>query len=172
MLHSHKKDFQLFYEKNFDRVYAFFSRRARHTEDAKDLTQDVFTKAYQNWQQLEKAENPKAYLFTIARNTLIDYFRKSLIQENIEMANLSEQAAFPSSPDAEFSDDQIRMLHQSIESLPEQRRKIIKLKKLQGLTTEEIAEELSLSKRTVDNQVYRAMAALRKRLANLFSMFF
>ena len=170
-LHSHTKDFEQFYEEHFNRVYTFFARKVRHTEEAKDLVQDVFIKVFQNWHKIQQAEREDAYLFTIARNTLIDYFRSILQMEQLEnLPPFAEMIETGSSNEA-YSDEQIQLLHQTIESLPEQRRQIIKLKKLRGLSTEEIARELSISNRTVENQVYRAMATLRKHMANFFSFF-
>jgi len=171
-LHSQNISFKKIYEEYFDRVYTFLLRRVRHKEEAKDLTQDIFVKVYKNWKQLEQAEQTSAYLFSIARNTLIDYYRKSLAKDSLQLDETLETRADPFMSDQGFSEEQVKMLYQSIELLPEQRREIIKLKKLQGYSTEEIAEQLSISKRTVENQIYRAMTTLRKHMANLFSLFF
>lgn len=166
-------DFKEFYEQYFDRIYIFLSGKISSKEEAKDLVQDVFIKIFQNWKRVQQAPKLDSYIFTIVRNTLIDYYRKSTKITPLEEINLQEEKEIQiSSENNTPSKEQLLLLHKAIESLPEQRKQIIKLKKLHGLSTEEIACDLSLSKRTVENQVFRAMTTLREKMANYFSIFF
>lgn len=165
---SYRSGFKQFYEQQFDRVYVFLIHRTRNREDARDLTHDVFMKALHNWPRLREATHQEAYLFSIVRTLLIDYYRKA-VRETHQLSDLSEShlpTQEPAEPHPQA--DYLALLHQAIETLPEQRREIFKLKKLQGLSTEEVAQALSLSTRTVENQVYRAMLTLRKQLTHFW----
>ncbi len=168
-LHTSFRDF---YNAHFHQVYHFLENRTNR-EDAKDLTHDVFVKVLQHFHKVQAAEDKKAYLFTISRHILIDHYKKTLIQQQVirQLENDSSHTLSVVSA-LDYTPEQLRQLHQSIEALPEQRRKIIKRKKLEGLSTEEIADELKLSKRTVENQLYRAMLTLRERMAQFLSVLF
>ena len=160
-------NFKDFYDEYFHRVYHFLKNRTKQEEDAKDLTQDVFLKVFKHFQKVNTADNVDNYLFTISRNILVDYYRKSI--ENQQRVEALEGNLQPFESADAFSSEQIQQLHQSIEALPHQRKEIFKRKKLQGHSTEEIAEEFQLSKRTVENQIYRAMLTLRKQLTDILS---
>lgn len=169
--HPHINTFKKFYDLEFERVFQFLNQRLSNKEDAKDLTHDVFLKAYYNWDKLQKAETPSKYLFKITSNTLIDHYRKNILIEH-SIQQLPPQQEVSSIELDQKDNEKVSALYQAIEQLPDQRKEIFKLKNIQGLSTEEIANELSLSKRTVENQVYRAMQSLRKQLANFFFTFF
>ncbi len=163
--------FENFYEKQFDKVFHFVAQRVKNREDARDLVHDIFIKVYKNIDKIIHSDSQDAYLFSIVRNTLIDYYRKSLTEiETID--NPTQLLAVEAAPGTVyFSSDQIQIIHAEIDALPKQRREIFKLKRLEGLSTEEISHQLSISKRTVENQVYRATLTLRKRLASLLNVF-
>ncbi|MEO1261987.1 MAG: sigma-70 family RNA polymerase sigma factor [Bacteroidota bacterium] len=163
--------FRQCYEDVFQRIHDFFCHRTRDRETAKDLVHDFFLKLFANWERYSSASAPDAYLFALARNLLIDHYRKSL---NAELATDPATMELPEqgSDVNHLREDKMDAIHQAIAQLPVQRQQIFKMKKLQGLTSEEVADQLGLSKRTVENQVYRAMNALRKQLAGLFSSFF
>ena len=81
---QHINNFKDFYNNHFNRVYHFFKNRINNREDAKDLTHDVFLKVLQNFQKVCSAKNIDAFLFTIARNVLVDYYKKALQKKQIE----------------------------------------------------------------------------------------
>lgn len=161
--------FKSFYEHHFDRLFAFLSRRTGERETALDLAQDVFLKLWRNWDTLPNLQSAEAYLFTIARNRLIDHYRRQLARPQVPLTVQVENLPAPPEPELEET-VHLQQLRDSIRELPEQRRKIVEMSKLEGKSTREIAEALSLSPRTVENQLYRAMQALRKKLAGWFFM--
>lgn len=166
-----KQAFRKCYEAVFEKIQRFFYLRISDRETANDLTHDFFLKLFNNWEKYTSVSEPDAYLFAIARHLVIDYYRKSI---NAEIATDPTLIDVPvqSSDVNHFGEEKITAIHKAIAQMPTQRQEIFKMKKLQGLTSEEVAEQLGLSKRTVENQVYRAMVSLRKQLAGLFSSFF
>ena len=162
-----------FYDQHFDHVFSFLLGKTPNREVAKDLTQDVFFKVFQNWDKIDQSSAPKAYLFTLARNVLIDYYREQSKAKLLDLSSLwADQEVWTDEDDHTHQQEKLSHLKKAIEELPIQRREIIKLKKLEGLTTEEIAGKLSISKRTVENQLYRAMKTLRSKLVHFLFLFF
>ncbi|MEL7121154.1 MAG: sigma-70 family RNA polymerase sigma factor, partial [Bacteroidota bacterium] len=127
-----------------------------------------FEQAIQKWDLISQAKSPSAYLFSISRNRLVDHYRKSLLNK-IDLVSLDDQMIDVSTKELDidsFSNEKMKLLYKVLEDLPEQRKEIFKLRKLQGMSTEEVAKKLSISQRTVENQVYRAMASLKKKLTS------
>lgn len=162
--------FQLFYELFYDRVHHFIAKRTNNTAEIKDLTQDVFLKIFENRAKLTDETSLEALTFTIARNIVIDYYRRNLIQEKHHalIKRLHDDTPPPDYP----QNSKLHLIQEFVETLPNQRRTIFKLSKYNGWTSEEIAEELSLSKRTVENHLYRAIKTLKAKLSGLMSILF
>lgn len=163
--------FKELYDEYFHQVYQFLKNKTKQEEDAKDLAQDVFLKAFQHFQKVNSANKIDSYLFTISRNVLVDYYKNSNTNQQLAL-ELKNQLQAIETTNTTTSYKKIHQLHKSIEALPDQRKEILKRKKLHGQSTEEIAEELQLSKRTVENQIYRAMLTLRKQLTHFLSSLF
>lgn len=161
--------FKEFYEQHFNQVFSFMKAKSPNRETAMDLTQDVFLKALQKWDHIQGVAAPSSFLFIISKNTLIDYYRHRANQlgEPIQEEGLLQVPDEPTNPEASSHTEQLVSLQQAIEALPQQRREIIKLTKIEGLSINETANHLSLSKRTVENQLYRAMKALREHFATI-----
>ena len=170
-IQTSEQAFRQCYEADFPKVHAFFRSRTTDGEMAKDLSHDLFLKLYQNWEKYTTANSPDAYLFTLARNLLVDHYRKSLKAERFTdpvTIDLPESLPDMTTPNKE----EMAAIHKAITQLPEQRQAIFRMKKIQGMSSEEVAEQLGLSKRTVENQVYRAVSSLRKQLVGLLSSLF
>jgi RNA polymerase sigma-70 factor (family 1) len=173
---SNLQRFRLLYDTFYDKLYMFVARRTHSSEEAKDIVQEVFLKLLEKLDDFTAQTNVEAIVFTMARNLIVDNYRRKIVSENhlpriTEIYNadnpLEETLDSKASPNPRL--DSIKA---AVESLPEQRKAIFKLSKYNGLTSEEIAEQLSLSKRTVENQLYRAIKSLRKTLSHLFFSIF
>ena len=94
---------------------------------------------------------------------------KSLERANM---NLDELDYFESSDELFMRKDILDRLIKKVEELPERSREIFRLSYFEGLKAAEIAEQLGVSVRTVENQLYRSLLYLRKHCSNLFIYFF
>lgn len=159
------------YEKLFNefapKIYHFSLSYLHNTADAEELVQDVFLKIWDKRETLDQSGNLKAFIYKVAINTIYDFIRR----KNVEHAfkDYVEAHATNSSSntwhEVIYHEMQDR-LNELIEQFPEQRKKIFKMSKQEGLTNDEIAGKLNLSKRTVENQLYRAVAYLKEHLKN------
>ncbi len=143
---------RLYYEKIYD--YLYF--RVQNRETAEDLTQDVFVKVTKSLHLYRPTASFSAYLYRIAHNTLVDYYRRS--QQTQETAPRAEQTDPMAQVDAKLDAQTILAL------LPEEQRTCVELYYLQGLSYREIAQVLQIPIPTAKSRVQRGLAACRKRM--------
>ncbi|WP_423128870.1 sigma-70 family RNA polymerase sigma factor [Gaoshiqia sp. Z1-71] len=100
----------------------------------------------------------------IAVNSIYDLIRR----KNIEQAFTEFASSMANQSDSTWQEvvfnDMLAQIHELMQQMPEQRRKIFQLSKESGLNNDEIAKNLGLSKRTVENQLYRATAFLKSKI--------
>ena len=132
---------------------------------AEDLTQNVFLKIWERHQDIKPEEGFEAYLFTIARNMVYKETEKRLLSERFldSIKQTDADKHFEIDVDTDSLQEYIDEL---VEQLPSSRKKIYLMSKKQHLTNKEIAAQLSLSEKTVETQLYRALHFLRSKLAN------
>ena len=149
-----------------DSLYNTAYRMTRSAEDAEDLVQETFFKAYKYYDKFEEGTNLKAWLFKILKNTFINNYRKKKleprsvdfaeIEDSFERIVRRDNADQPSDPEAEFFtgvlDDDVR---KALESLPYDYRMVVILADLEGFSYKEIAEILEVPVGTVMSRLYR-----------------
>ena len=143
------------------RVFNYLLRILQNREDALDLSQDVFLKAYQNLRKLEDPERFAAWLFRIAHNEAYSLFRKKKPEgeEPIEKAATMGSAAFPIELSIAVSS--------ALDRLNADQREAVVLKIYQGFKFEEISEILSCPVSTVKSRLYTALELLKTDLSPL-----
>lgn len=144
-----------------DRVYRFLLRLTRSPDDARDLTQDTFMRAYQHLASWKHNAAFRTWLFRIARNAAFDLLRRGKVVEFVE---LDEDAPVEDSADGPLAAvelrERYRMLEAALARLPTEQREILLLREIEELTYEEIAQVLELNPGTVKSRLARARAAL------------
>ena len=148
--------FKPLYLRWIDPIYKYIFSMVRSQAVAEDLTAQVFLKACEQLPRYRHQGYFSAWLFTIARNTANDYFRKTSRELPIEAAG---QVVSGLDPLAEaIRSDELQRLDELIRSLPEDQQELIRLRYVAGLTYQEIG---ALSHRSED--------AIRKSLSRLIS---
>lgn len=132
-------------------------------EDAEESIQDMFVRLWEKTPDVNIDTSLKAYLYTSARNYTLNAIKKQQIERNY-LNEYSENGELQES-DEKMSEAEIGQLIQlGVDTLPEKCREIFILCKQEGLTYEEIAEYLNISKKTIDNQMGIALRKLRDYL--------
>lgn len=145
------------------KIHHFLCGFLKNDEEAFDMTQDIFYKVWMNRQSMGEVTSFKAYLFSMARNMIYNYYEHNLVKEKYTIAQLQLQEEY--NLDEEFFAKELSLLIDLvIEQMPEQRRRIFKMSRQEGLSGDEIAIRLNISKRTVENQISNALRDLRKTL--------
>ena len=137
-------------------------------DEAEDTVQDCFVRLLEKKTAFffPSQEKLKSFLYTTVRNACIDKLRHQCpVLQDISPSDLSGFISDEEARERSFSEAE---LWTAIERLPDRCREIFLLSKRDGLTYREIAEELSLSEKTVEHQVSKALKLLRSRRADIY----
>lgn len=158
---------------SFDEVFKSFNKRIyffslsylKSKEEAEGIVQEVFLSLWKNRATLKIQSDFQAYLFSITFNVIKKRFRKlDRERKHLEAYSLSVSLKENAS-EAETAYEQLNaILTRSLEQLPPRQKEVFLLSKQEGLTAMEIAEKLELSKRTVENHLFRAKTFLKNIL--------
>ena len=127
--------------------------------DPDDLVQEALARVWRE-RQARPVPSPKALLFTTARNLAYDQLRRQQIiqiEPIAETDGLSVLEDGPSAADTTARNQELELLTQAIQSLPERCRQVLTLRKIYGLSQREIAVQLGISEHTVEAQVGNGM---------------
>jgi RNA polymerase sigma-70 factor, ECF subfamily len=155
--------FTQLYAQYLPKVYRYISYRITDVPAAEDLTSMVFEKALTKFKSFssEKAQF-STWIFTIARNTLIDYYRVSHREKAVPLDDPAVAARPGISPEEESDrEEEVRILNTCLARLSHTEREIISLKFGAEMTNRQIARELALSESNVGVIIYRAVRKLR-----------
>ncbi|MEL7119644.1 MAG: RNA polymerase sigma-70 factor [Bacteroidota bacterium] len=161
------KIFRQIYDEYHHKVYFFAYKRLKDKQIAEDLVQSVFLKIWEHQTALKQGKINEAFLLATARNLLIDMHRKKVF-DTVSLTIQSDAQDMSEEENDISTEDKMKYVQSAIEELPERRRRIFLLSRQQGLTYKEIAEEMSISPKTVENQISRALKSLRHKLSHLF----
>ena len=169
------------YDHYFPRIHAYVRYRVHGQQDAEDIIAEVFLKAMRRIRSFEwRHENSfAAWLFRIAHNRIVDYYRRRGQVEIVEMAlnpgesasgNGSKSAAALTScalrpEEALTQQETFQQMRSLIETLSPRRREVITLRFFGGLRNKEIAGILDLDERTIASHLSRGLRDLRGRYA-------
>jgi RNA polymerase sigma-70 factor (ECF subfamily) len=167
--------FTRLYEK-YHTINVFFAWRFTGIkQDAEDIVAQSFTKLWQKRETMLSEGQIKAFLQVVTKNACLDYLRsrktKTAKQEELYTVLLEnkEEEGFA---EHQYNALLFARIHQEIEKLPEQCRKIFKLAYLEEMKNREIAALLGISASTVKNQKLRAIQLLKAALGPSFFIFF
>ena len=162
----------LFWEYN-QHVYHFVYSLLYDKSMAADLTQNVFLKIWEKHETIDPEQNFDAYLFTIARNLVYKETENRLLSEKLTESLQRQLSDVDSLMEERIDAESLReYINSLIEELPPSRREIFRSKCLfrlsrhEHLSYREIAERLSISEKTVETQLSRALRFLRDRLSS------
>jgi RNA polymerase sigma factor (sigma-70 family) len=134
---------------------AWLQSRFRNEDDFDDIVQETYLRLLRALERGEVA-SPKAFLFTVARNLAIDRFRHRKVVPTESLAENDALAVFEegrSTPELIAHNQELELLTEAIQSLPDRCRQIFTLRKVYGLAQAEIAAQLGISENTVSAQL-------------------
>jgi RNA polymerase sigma-70 factor (family 1) len=155
--------FNTLYKEYSGRLYRFAIGYLKSEDEAEELVQEVFTIIWEKRADLKKELSFKSFLFTISFNIIRKHFRtKSYFSEYFK-SELGTDMDMETSQNINYNS-----LHQYItelvNKLPERRKEIFIKSRFKGLTIKEIAEDMKISHKTVENQLTDALKFIRKNL--------
>lgn len=146
----------------------FFGKRLDSPADAADLTQDAFSQ-WLRWRERGSVEQPRAFLFHIARNLLRDHWRRQQVRGHSE--SLEESAVTLEDPSADplerlEQQQRLQRLARALDDLPPRRREALILHKFDGLSQAEVARRMGISISMVEKHIAAALLHCRRQAAD------
>ena len=134
----------------------------KNSDASREIVQEVFRKLWENREKLAAVRDARSYLFIIARNLVFNQFKKAAHEMAAQKDLQYAVSAANDDTDYRVRDRECeRMLHTAVNSLPPQRKRIYQLAREKGMSYEEIARELSISRFTVKNHMVQALQSIR-----------
>ena len=157
--------FKELYDQYFPRLSAYIFKLCKSTIITEDVLQEVFIKLWANRSASTQIEIPEAYILSIAKNTTIDWLRKLSRQTSL-IADLATQIeASANNVENKMSLNSLEtIIAAALSQLSGQKQKVFQLSKVIGLSHDEIAAELQLSKSTVKNHLSETVKFIRKQI--------
>ena len=154
------------YNKLFVRYYSrlccYVYRLLGEKEDAEDVVQDLFLTLWNNRKKIAIGENVSGYLYKMARNLALNHIRTQTNYKTV-LENREEQLSYYEENPLET--EEFRMaLYDCINLLPGRCKEVLLLHRVKGLKQKEIADQLSISVKTIKNQIWASLQRLTKCL--------
>ncbi|MDP2889958.1 MAG: RNA polymerase sigma-70 factor [Bacteroidota bacterium] len=155
--------FERLFENYSQKLYRFSLSYLKSETEAEEIVQDVFLKLWENRDKLRNETSFQSYLFTIAFNGIRKHFNKKARDERYRTEILEflsdENPAIETNPDFETL---VIKLESLIDQMPDRRKEIFRKRKQEGKAIRDIAGEMEISQKTVENQITEAMNYLKK----------
>ena len=161
---GNRDSFERLYELYRARIFNLALRIVQSYEDARDITQEVFIKAYRQLPGRDAEMEIKPWLYRVAVNACYDHLRARRVHSDIdEVENLTRAVGLDTFEQAELS----HQLEQTLAGLSERHRTVLLLKDIHGLRHDEIAGILGVSRGATETLLFRAREAFRQKYAEL-----
>lgn len=158
----------------FNRVFHFACKLTFNDQDAEEVTQDVFVKLWQKRESIDSEKNIAGFLFTVAKNLVIDKMRQHAASEarllSIYKAQKTGRQSHNQTEELVNYFELSEIISKLIDDLPDGRRTIFKLSREKGFKNSEIAEFLNVSLGTVEKQMSKAIHTLSKGLKDKYGI--
>jgi RNA polymerase sigma-70 factor (ECF subfamily) len=150
------------FERHHRKLFDFFAKLTGSRSAAEDLVQDVFFRILRYRNTFQNDSYFKAWMFHIARNARIDYFRKHPLETAAPDESTWDIRSTTGLPGRELEQEQQRaLLECALQKLPLEKREVLILSRYQDMKYEQIAELLDCEVSTVKVRVFRAIRELR-----------
>jgi RNA polymerase sigma-70 factor, ECF subfamily len=159
--------FEIIYNAYHRRIFIFACKMLPLAADAEEIVQNVFLALWNQRKNIQISTSLIAYLFGIARHMIYEFIQHKINHEAFVAYYLDNNQEYSFITEEEYLYKELEFKVQKlIQELPERRREIFLLSRLEGLTYKKIATQLHISENTVDTQIRHALAYLRTHLAN------
>jgi RNA polymerase sigma-70 factor (family 1) len=155
--------FNHIFELYSSKLFLFAKGYLKSVEDSEGLVQEVFTKIWEKRDQLQSGYSFKSYIFTIAFNIIKKHFRQKSRFNKFATEELLINVTNETLQQIDYNSLKNYVLELA-ETLPAKRREVFIKSRFDGLKNKEIAEELGLSKKTIENHLNRALKEIRGRM--------
>jgi len=156
-----KEGFEMLFKQHYEPLCIFVFGMVKDYDTSEEIVQELFVNFWEKRNEIPDNISIKAYLYRAARNRVLNQIKHIKIKEDFKIFNqedMSDTEQNIGNP-AETSELQ-RMIAQALNKLPPERKKIFLMSREEGLKYKEIADELNISIKTVENQMGKALSTL------------
>ncbi len=160
-----RKAFAQIYTGSLNNLHRYIFLFTKSKEETEEILQEIFIKIWENRERLSEIDSFKNYLFRVAKNKLLDKVRQMQIRQRV-LAEIKRSRVIAESTTSDQCAyrEYYKVVQQAIEKLPPKRKLIFRLNIENGLSQDEIAEQLNISKSVVQKQIYSASHFVKKYL--------
>ena len=150
-----------------DSVTDFLKMLTKSPEDAEEIAQDVFVSLWEKRDKIDPSKNIRGYIYTYARNAVLNYFKHKKVEDKYMRFAANAVQRYETSDDIVIARETELLIMIAVERMPAQRRRVFQMSRFEGLSNDEIAMRLNISKNTVENHITTAVKDIRRVLATL-----
>jgi RNA polymerase sigma-70 factor (ECF subfamily) len=171
LINGDQTAFELLFRFYYPGLVTFASQIVLDSDEAEEIVQDFFVKLWTGRKEIKKSETLKNYFFTSVKNRALNYLKKEKIGEKVreELQKMVETDRLYQ-PDLFVESELQTRIKAAFEKLPPRTNEIFTLSRFEGLSNDQIAEQLNISKRTVETQISNALKILREELKDYMFM--
>lgn len=155
--------FRTLYERYAPRLAAFTVKFQASSAETDEIVQETFIRTWVHRQRIDPSLPFEAYIITIAKNLIYNHLRKAGHRQNY-LREVSLQSGLRQEDPAVQIRELQELIGKAMQQLPEKCRMVFRKSRLEGYTNAQIAEEMDISRSTVENQLNKALKIIRKNL--------
>ena len=165
-----EKRIEELFKEHYSVLTAYANKFLQDLDDSREIVQDVFVNLFDNKDSIKIHTSAKAHLFTSVRNACLNTIRqrKTHAKHHENIKYLNSDSSIEGDKILEQTELEYE-LFKAIDELPEQCQRIFKMNRLDGFTNQEIADQLGISKRTVETQISKALKTLRIKIGPMMA---
>ncbi|WP_280746775.1 RNA polymerase sigma factor [Parabacteroides sp. PF5-9] len=152
------------------KLYRIAFALVENKDDAEDLLQETYCKLWNKREELTEIRNPEAFAVTIIKNLCLDFLRSPRSQNNNECVEGIAQISNVTPERVLEEKDEVDLISQLIERLPENQRRVLKLRGLSDCSLEEIEEITGFSAVNVRTLLSRARKVIREQYEKIYAV--
>lgn len=161
---GNQKAMESLFKSYYQRLCSYAHTFLKDSDEAEEAVQQVFIQLWERRERMEINTSLQSYLFRAVRNTSLNKIKHGKVRQIYAEEVKSLHAQAEPATTITFANELQKQIHSAIESLPEQCRLIFKLSRFEELKYAEIATQLGISVKTVENQMGKALKIMREKL--------
>lgn len=160
-------EFENLFKSNYAELCGFANKYLNDVEASEEIVQAFFVKFWESKESVKVKTSQRSYLFTSIKNACLNQIKHIKVREEYKEINQREMENSQYAVDEQYEASELdQKIRESIELLPEGRKRVFIMSRFEGLKYKEIAEKLKISVKTVENQMGSAIKHLKSELAD------
>lgn len=160
-----KDSFAQLYDLYSPRMFGFLLKLTKKDETAREILQEVFIRLWEKRGTLDPDKSFRSYLFRIAENCVVDFFRKAALDKKLgkQLMDLASERYLHVEENI-YEREKNAILNQAINLLPPQRKRVFELCKVEGKSYKEVSLMMGISVSTISDHLLKATRAIRQHI--------